>query len=691
MKPKANAFSHIFTICALFFCIFAFSPATAQAAEATTTLSVDRASGKSTYTIKGLEPETTSSFSLIIERKSDNKEVLNKEISLTSANCTDGSYTGEITLESLNYDYSLFTAKVKIGEQTLTLGEMDYTIHDTHFSLAVNGTSSALSRTINIGTTDSSDTILIPGAGKSVYVAVWPEGANESTASIITEKTTYTEGGMTLTASLASTPNINGTWNAKLVFEAANGSTKTLATATYSTLPTFSSLQTTKTAALEKKQKFGISLSGLQNVYGVSKVKFRLYNSKGTKVAAITATSKKSGKLYYAEVTLKKLKYTFDNYTIKTTITDAKGKSFLLGTDAVASIVPHGGSLSVTKKSNAKCVYKLKNAYIPGNIKKLQFVLYKINGSKSKKQGTYEMKPAAGKKTISFTVANEDKGKFKLVVYGYTSWGKKIYMNEETYRLRKKDLGKNGWFYEKYAGKKYKFYYVNNVKQTDLTKILGLEKSSSTNTNKLYVEINRAACTVTIYLYNEETNKYDIPVKTCSVSVGADTWTNAGTSGLHEQSSYTPLGTYSICTNGQSVKYTLKPMHEPDGSTVYARWTTHIVGNVYFHSIAVGAQSHYALPASTYNRLGSPASAGCIRMTVADAKWIYDYTSTGNTVKINKGNAKKPGPLGKSPTITSNVNYDPTDPAVPDSRKKADYKAKRISGYMTKKGVKVGY
>ena len=92
-------------------------------------------------------------------------------------------------------------------------------------------------------------------------------------------------------------------------------------------------------------------------------------------------------------------------------------------------------------------------------------------------------------------------------------------------------------------------------------------------------------------------------------------------------------------------------MHEPDGSTVYARWATHIVGNVYFHSIAVGTQSHYALPAVTYNKLGKPASAGCIRMAVADAKWIYDYTSTGNTIKIVKGSTKKPGPLGKSTTI----------------------------------------
>ena len=338
-------------------------------------------------------------------------------------------------------------------------------------------------------------------------------------------------------------------------------------------------------------------------------------------------------------------------------------------------------------------MYKLSNAYIPGNIKKVRFVLYQLNGSKKKKIQTYEVTGTAGKKTIKYQVHNEEKGKFKLRVYGYTTWGKKIFLNEETYRLRKKDMGKNGWFYEKYAGKTYKFYYVNNVKQTDLTKILNLKKSSSSNTNRLYIEVNRAASAVTIYLYNEETKKYDIPVKTCAVSVGADTWTKAGTSGLNEDSSYTPIGTYSVCTNGQSVKYTLKPMNEPDGSVLYARWATHIVGNVYFHAIAVGAQSHYSLPYYTYNRLGSPASAGCIRMTVADAKWIYDYASTGTTVKINVGNSKKPGPLGKAPVIktTSGINYDPTDPAVPDSRKKADYKAKKISGYMTKRGKRVGY
>lgn len=78
-------------------------------------------------------------------------------------------------------------------------------------------------------------------------------------------------------------------------------------------------------------------------------------------------------------------------------------------------------------------------------------------------------------------------------------------------------------------------------------------------------------------------------------------------------------------------------MNEPDGSTVYARWASHVVGNVYFHAIAVGSKSHYALNPTTYNKLGSAASAGCIRMTVADAKWLYDYVAVGSQVKIAKG------------------------------------------------------
>ena len=41
-------------------------------------------------------------------------------------------------------------------------------------------------------------------------------------------------------------------------------------------------------------------------------------------------------------------------------------------------------------------------------------------------------------------------------------------------------------------------------------------------------------------------------------------------------------------------------------------------------------------PVSAYNKLGSPASHGCIRTCVGDAKWVY-YNSSGSTIYIFDG------------------------------------------------------
>ena len=38
-----------------------------------------------------------------------------------------------------------------------------------------------------------------------------------------------------------------------------------------------------------------------------------------------------------------------------------------------------------------------------------------------------------------------------------------------------------------------------------------------------------------------------------------------------------------------------------------------------------------------YNKLGQQASAGCIRLAVTDAKWIYDHCRLGTKVVIGEG------------------------------------------------------
>lgn len=657
-------------------------------------LSTNRSTGVVTYTVKGLDLTVETDKTLKIQAvNAVNKSVWEQNVSLDETNCTDGIYTGSFSLEDLKYAFANYTVTVTVGDTKLNAGTADLTIHTAKAELKINGDTGSATRSAILTSKEAAGDVLVPGAGNQVSIQIWNKNRAASTASTVGNAVAL-NGSHNWTIDTSKSGNYYGTWCAKAVVTNAKWTGNyTLASAEYSILPTCTSFTTKKSTALEKKKSFEINLMGPANVFGVRSVNFLIFNSSGKQVATITGQRRASNGSYYKAVTIKKLKYNLDLYTIKAVIVDNNNKTYTLATTAKADQRLKKGTLTIKKKKDASCTYKISGVYVPGNIKKIEYTLYQIKSGKKKKIGTYKAKAGSGKKSYSATVLMDSKGSYQVKAYVVTTWGSRLPLTSKNFKLKKSDMGKNGWFYEKYNGKKYKFYYINNEKQTDLTDILKLKKSSSSHTNKFYIEINRAACVVTIYMYNNETKKYDIPIKTCTVCVGSDVSTVAGTSGLNVKSSYTPIGTYSICSNGQSVKYSLKPMVEPGDRILYARWATHIVGNVYFHSIAVSTQSHYALPAYRYNRLGTPASAGCIRMTVADAKWIYDYASAGSTVKIVTGNTKKPGPLGKAKTIKvqGSINYDPTDPAVPDSRKKKDYKAKKISGYMTKSGKKVGY
>lgn len=50
--------------------------------------------------------------------------------------------------------------------------------------------------------------------------------------------------------------------------------------------------------------------------------------------------------------------------------------------------------------------------------------------------------------------------------------------------------------------------------------------------------------------------------------------------------------------------------------------------------MAGSRQSIYNLNAVDYNNLGSPASHGCIRVCVRDAKWIYNNVNSGSQITI---------------------------------------------------------
>ena len=158
-----------------------------------------------------------------------------------------------------------------------------------------------------------------------------------------------------------------------------------------------------------------------------------------------------------------------------------------------------------------------------------------------------------------------------------------------------------------------------------------------------YIRINRRQNCVTIYKLDEK-GKYTIPVKAMACSVGVN---NA-----------TPTGTFPL-----SSKYR---WHELMGS-VYGQYCSRITGGVLFHSVFYSSADPSTLAYNSYNRLGTTASHGCVRLSVADSKWIYDNCPSGTLVNIYDSN--DPGPLGKPTPVKIDVNskyrgWDPTDPDV---------------------------
>lgn len=120
--------------------------------------------------------------------------------------------------------------------------------------------------------------------------------------------------------------------------------------------------------------------------------------------------------------------------------------------------------------------------------------------------------------------------------------------------------------------------------------------------------------------------------------------------------SATPIGTFYTPN-----KYR---WHELDGPS-YGQYCTRIVAGYLFHSVWYYRNGDLASQSYVqYNKLGTTASHGCVRLTVADAKWIYDNCPLGTKVTIIYGSSAN-DPLGKPAAIkVPNVRegWDPTDP-----------------------------
>lgn len=202
---------------------------------------------------------------------------------------------------------------------------------------------------------------------------------------------------------------------------------------------------------------------------------------------------------------------------------------------------------------------------------------------------------------------------------------KRYYFSKETYAAL------TGW---NYVGK-YKFFFKKNgqLVQDVRNKLTKKQKAS------YMIRVNRKGSCVTVYA--KDGNKgYTVPVVAFVCSAG----------------NHTPKGTFKI-------KDKLR-WHELDGPS-WGQWCEHLTTQILFHSVYYDRErDNKSLNVKAYNKLGTVASHGCIRLRAGDAKWIYDNCEIGTKVVIYD-NKKVPGPFDqpKAQKLSANHTWDPTDPA----------------------------
>ena len=140
---------------------------------------------------------------------------------------------------------------------------------------------------------------------------------------------------------------------------------------------------------------------------------------------------------------------------------------------------------------------------------------------------------------------------------------------------------------------------------------------------------------------------------------------------VNENGEYTAADRAFVCSVGEATptgvfqttdKYEWRPLF----GNVYGQYATRITGSILFHSVPYFEMYDMgSLEYLEYNKLGTTASMGCVRLTVEDAKWIYDNCPSGTTVRIVEDGAVPIAPERPTAIDVNNTElrgWDPTDP-----------------------------
>ena len=267
-------------------------------------------------------------------------------------------------------------------------------------------------------------------------------------------------------------------------------------------------------------------------------------------------------------------------------------------------------SIKITWKKVSKAdgyyIYRLQDS---GNLEK-------IKTTKNNAVVSYTDTGLKYGKTYRYVVRAYKKHKGQIFLSGYDEKG-------FAKKLKVKSKYRNG----------YKYYYdMDGRRIDDVESFIGKK-------NSYLIKVNIEQNVVTIYAKDGEKG-YTIPVKAYLCSGNTND----------------RLGTFTL-----GARYRYRDLFYG----CFSQWTLVIHGNILFHTVPYNKrESPNSLDVEEYNKLGTSASHGCIRLQCKAVKWIYDNCKSGTKVIFYK--SKTPGPLGKPELekIPSWHTWDPTDPTM---------------------------
>ncbi|MCR5593294.1 MAG: DUF4214 domain-containing protein [Saccharofermentans sp.] len=262
-----------------------------------------------------------------------------------------------------------------------------------------------------------------------------------------------------------------------------------------------------------------------------------------------------------------------------------------------------------------------------------------ICGSFGISRGTLNMDPAVAHTSTAGMLSQEGDGLYMNDFAGnrMTGWQRQ---NGYRYYFDPAHGGRaaTGWTW--IDGLKYYFDDEHHLIQ-DVHPIIGRQDS-------YLVTVNCATQTVMVYAQDVPGGAYNVPVRAMVCSTGAP-------------GHGTIQGTYPIT---QGNRWGL--LFDGPDNYVYGQYVSIISGNYLFHSSWYYTNGDgNTLSVREYNRLGTPSSHGCVRMSVGDCRWIWENCASNNsTVRIYT--ADEPAPFDRPAVIppvvvSGDMGHDPTD------------------------------